>query len=190
MEWYADKGITTIERQSPHAVTVPGAIDAWERLLRDHGTKPLAELLQPAMRGGQRLAAAESLETIRQRVRDELRLFHDGIKRRLNPHRYPVGLAENLHQARHLRKSARVHELVSPVVGMLADLLARGVRSGVFREGVDPVELYLSIASLGYFVLSNQYTLSAVLDRDLRDPAQLAAHWQASARIIRGYVAA
>ncbi len=97
---------------------------------------------------------------------------------------------ENLHQARHLRKSARVHELVSPVVGMLADLLARGVRSGVFRDGVDPVELYLSIASLGYFVLSNQHTLSAVLDRDLRDPAHLAAHWQASAQIIRGYVAA
>jgi AcrR family transcriptional regulator len=97
---------------------------------------------------------------------------------------------ENLHQARHLRKSARVHELVSPVVGMLAELLERGVRAGVFREGVDPVELYLSIASLGYFVLSNQHTLSAVLDRDLRDPVHLAAHWQASAQIIRGYVAA
>ncbi len=97
---------------------------------------------------------------------------------------------ENLHQARHLRKSARVHELVSPVVGMLAELIARGQRARVFRSGIDPVELYLAIASLGYFLLSNQHTLSAVLDRKLRDVANLTRHWQTSADIIRRYVAA
>ena len=48
--WYAENGIKSIERQSPHSVTVPGAIDAWETLVRDHGTRPLSELLQPAMR--------------------------------------------------------------------------------------------------------------------------------------------
>lgn len=97
---------------------------------------------------------------------------------------------ENLHQARHLRKSQRLHELVSPVVGMLAELLARGERERVFRAGVDPVELYLAIASLGYFVLSNQHTLSAVLGRELREPDNLQRHWQESAEIVRRYVAA
>jgi len=97
---------------------------------------------------------------------------------------------ENLHQARHLRKSPRVHELVSPVVGMLGELLERGERERVFRAGVDPVELYLAIASLGYFVLSNQHTLSAVLGRELREPEQLARHWQESAELVRRYVAA
>lgn len=48
--WYAEKGITTLERQSPHSVTIPGAIDAWDTLVRDHGTRPLGELLQPAIR--------------------------------------------------------------------------------------------------------------------------------------------
>lgn len=48
-QWYADKGITEIERQSPHAVTIPGAIDAWDRLTRDHGTMPLSDLLEPAI---------------------------------------------------------------------------------------------------------------------------------------------
>ncbi|GAB4237714.1 MAG: gamma-glutamyltransferase [Methyloligellaceae bacterium] len=43
-------GVTEIERHSPHAVTVPSAIDAWDRLVRDHGTKDLGELLQPAIR--------------------------------------------------------------------------------------------------------------------------------------------
>lgn len=49
-EWYAERGIDEIERTSPHAVTVPGAIDAWCRLLEDHGTKGLDELLAPAVR--------------------------------------------------------------------------------------------------------------------------------------------
>lgn len=48
--WFAERGITAIEQQSPHAVTVPGAIDAWSRLNADHGRLDLAELLQPAIR--------------------------------------------------------------------------------------------------------------------------------------------
>jgi len=97
---------------------------------------------------------------------------------------------ENLHQGRHIRKSPRLRELVSPVVGMLAELIARGERERVFRPGLDPVELYLAIASLGYFVLSNQHTLSAVLERELREGEQLARHWETSAEIVRRYVSA
>jgi len=48
-EWYAEQGIAKLETTSPHAVTVPGAVDAWETLLRDHGTKSLEECLQAAI---------------------------------------------------------------------------------------------------------------------------------------------
>ncbi|ACP21506.1 predicted gamma-glutamyltranspeptidase (plasmid) [Sinorhizobium fredii NGR234] len=43
------EGVEAIERSTPHAVTVPGAVDAWCRLLRDFGRMPIAEVLQPAI---------------------------------------------------------------------------------------------------------------------------------------------
>src|SRR5437762_29829 len=52
-EWYAERQIQQIETQTPHAVTVPGAVDAWCLLNREHGTKPLAELLEPAARAAE-----------------------------------------------------------------------------------------------------------------------------------------
>lgn len=48
-EWYASKGIKEIETQSPHSVTIPGAIDGWARLLEDHGTMSFDQLLAPAI---------------------------------------------------------------------------------------------------------------------------------------------
>ncbi|MFQ5783677.1 MAG: gamma-glutamyltransferase [Alphaproteobacteria bacterium] len=48
-EWFLDNGIDTITEDSVHAVTVPGAIDAWDRLIADHGSKGLDELLRPAI---------------------------------------------------------------------------------------------------------------------------------------------
>src|SRR6266446_2468879 len=48
VEWYAERQIHQIHTQTAHAVTVPGAVDAWCLLNREHGTKPLAELLEPA----------------------------------------------------------------------------------------------------------------------------------------------
>jgi len=52
--WYLERGFTEMPAYSPHAVTVPGAIDAWARLVADHGSKSLDELLQPAIRYAER----------------------------------------------------------------------------------------------------------------------------------------
>ncbi len=48
-EWFLEQGIAAIERQTPHAVTVPGAVEAWARLVADHGTMSLGDLLAPAI---------------------------------------------------------------------------------------------------------------------------------------------
>jgi gamma-glutamyltranspeptidase / glutathione hydrolase len=49
LAWYLQKGIRTIDRQTPHAVTVPGAVEAWATLIRDHGRLSLREILAPAV---------------------------------------------------------------------------------------------------------------------------------------------
>jgi gamma-glutamyltranspeptidase/glutathione hydrolase len=50
VDWYAGKGIRIIPAESPHAVTVPGAVDAWCTLAADHGTRDMATLLAPAIK--------------------------------------------------------------------------------------------------------------------------------------------
>jgi AcrR family transcriptional regulator len=87
--------------------------------------------------------------------------------------------SENLHKGRHVQRSRRVRELHSPLVETLRTILRRGERAGYFRRGVDPVQLYISIAGEGYFYLSNRYTLSRIFGRDLMSQRALrirAAH--------------
>src|SRR6266851_1107085 len=53
VDWYVERGISEIAVQTPHAVTVPGAVDAWCTFNREHGTIPLSELLEPAARAAE-----------------------------------------------------------------------------------------------------------------------------------------
>jgi gamma-glutamyltranspeptidase/glutathione hydrolase len=50
IDWFEARGIDALENTSPHTVTIPGAVSAWETLLAAHGRKGLHELLQPAIR--------------------------------------------------------------------------------------------------------------------------------------------
>jgi TetR/AcrR family transcriptional regulator len=74
---------------------------------------------------------------------------------------------ENLHRARHLRQSKKIRKLHSPFVQMIGDILKRGAAKGVFRTGLDPVDLYITMAAVDYFYLSNNWTLSAIFGRPL-----------------------
>ena len=78
--------------------------------------------------------------------------------------------SENLHRAQHLKRSSKIQVMNSPLVATLGEVLERGARTGKFRDGVDPVQLYVSIAALGYFYLSNNHTLSTIFGRDLLAP--------------------
>jgi AcrR family transcriptional regulator len=83
--------------------------------------------------------------------------------------------SENLHKGRHVRRSRSVPRMHTPLVESLRAVLRRGEDAGVFRRGIDPVQLYISIAAEGYFYLSNRYTLSQIFGRDLMEERALAA---------------
>jgi len=56
------------------------------------------DLLVPILRKGKLVYQLPSLESIRQRVHDQLPRFHEGIKRFVNPHVYHVGLEKGLYE--------------------------------------------------------------------------------------------
>nr|WP_284619989.1 TetR/AcrR family transcriptional regulator [Rubrivivax pictus] len=96
--------------------------------------------------------------------------------------------SENLHGAAHLAQSQRIREMNSPLIETLAQILERGRADGHFRGGVDPVQLYISIAALAYFYLSNRHTLSAIFGRDLTAPKARAERLSHITEVVLGYV--
>ena len=74
---------------------------------------------------------------------------------------------ENLHKGRHVRKSKRLRALYDPLVASIGRVLDDGVAQGTFRSGIDPQFLYISLSSLAYHYLSNQFTLQLALGVEL-----------------------
>jgi len=97
---------------------------------------------------------------------------------RRNPEFITLLNTENLHRGRHIAKSPRAGEYSSPAVRLLGDVLERGVAKGQFRSTATARDVYLMIAAMGYFYLSNRYTLSAFLGERVDTPEAL-AHWEA-----------
>jgi len=90
-----------------------------------------------------------------------------------NPEFITLVNSENLHRARHLKKSEVVKVYSRQFVSMVTSILDRGVAAGVFRAGIDPVQLNITIAAIGYYYLTNRFTGSIVFERDLMDKAAL-----------------
>ena len=84
-----------------------------------------------------------------------------------NPELITLVNSENLHRAKHLKKSEVVKVYNRKFVAMVESILNRGVAAGVFRSGIDPVQLNITIAAIGYYYLTNRYTGSIVFERDL-----------------------
>ena len=84
-----------------------------------------------------------------------------------NPEFLSLLQTENLARAKHLKRSTKVKSMHSPFVEMIRTVVLRGVDSGDFQVAVDPVQLYISIAGLCFFYLSNSATLSVIFGRDL-----------------------
>lgn len=110
------------------------------------------------------LPPREALETL---VRFTWRYYLD------NPEFINLVNSANLHQGRHVEGSERLREASRRFVGMVGDILDRGVASGEFRPGIDPVQLNTTIAAIGYYYLTNRFTSSILYERDYMSPEAL-----------------
>jgi TetR/AcrR family transcriptional regulator len=74
---------------------------------------------------------------------------------------------ENKFEAAHTREMHHVRDIYRKLIELIADILERGAQLGKFRTGIDPEELFVSLAGLFMFRLTNRYTLSVMLDLPL-----------------------
>lgn len=81
---------------------------------------------------------------------------------------------ENIQRAAFVSQMPEIRALHSPLIEQIGQTLRAGETAGVFRAGVDPVQLYVTIAGLSYFYFSNAHTLSVIFDRPLLAPDNLA----------------
>ena len=96
--------------------------------------------------------------------------------------------SENLHRGRHIADAPDLVDVNVPLIRTLGDVVERGRREGIFRGGVDPLQLYISIAGLAYFYLSNNSTLSVIFGRDLMAKKALAERVSHINDVVLGYL--
>ncbi len=75
--------------------------------------------------------------------------------------------SENLHEAKHIKQSDALGNFILPFIQAIEKILVSGAKLGVFRQNIDSVRFYLTISALGYYILSNRFTLSAVTGKEL-----------------------
>jgi AcrR family transcriptional regulator len=79
---------------------------------------------------------------------------------------------ENVHHAEHVKELAEMVDLGTPVIRLLDELLERGRESGVFRPGIDAIDVHMMISAFCVFRVSNRHTFGAIFGRDLVDPTR------------------
>ena len=106
---------------------------------------------------------------------------------RANPWFITMLNTENLRHGATISRLEGAREVQSNLLDKLGRVLARGVAEGRFRANVEPVKLYVFIASLCYFPVSNRYTLAAVFGVDFTDET-LADHADAAADLVLAWL--
>src|SRR5665213_1834800 len=81
--------------------------------------------------------------------------------------------SENFHGGKHVKRSKLIGEMYQQLVDTLNDLLQRGVQQGLFRPGIDAIDLYISISSLSAYYVAHQHTLNALFHIDVMKPQRL-----------------
>ena len=92
-----------------------------------------------------------------------------------NPDFIRLVMTENIHRGHYLKSSKAIQKLNVPAIAGLKRVYERGVEAGLFRVGLDPVDLHMSISALSVFNVANRHTFSLIFQRDLDKPGSVVA---------------
>jgi AcrR family transcriptional regulator len=99
-------------------------------------------------------------------------------------------MVENIHRGRHIHELPSIEPLNSSLVDLIGRTCERGVAEGVIRPGLDPMDIYMSIAALSFFNVSNRYTFSTIFGIEMDSKAFLDKRKASIADTVLRYVAA
>ena len=107
---------------------------------------------------------------------------------RAHPEFIRLVMNENMHRGEFLSKSTIIQDLNIPAIEGLRQVLQRGQAAGVFRQGIDPVDLHMSISALSVFNVANRHTFALIFKRDLDAPASVDARRESIVELIVRFV--
>ncbi len=82
-------------------------------------------------------------------------------------------MSENIQRGQYLAQSKSVRQVNLAAIDTIEKLYQRGVAEGVFRAGLDPLDIHASISALSFFNVSNQYTFGLIFERDVQEAQAL-----------------
>ena len=83
-------------------------------------------------------------------------------------------MVENIHKGVHLARSSAIQDLNVSVITTIRNIYERGCRTSVFREGIDEIDLHMTISALCFFNVSNRASFSQIFKRQMATPDALA----------------
>lgn len=91
-----------------------------------------------------------------------------------NPDFVRMVMIENIHHARHLATSDRISSLNLSVIDLIREAYERGVAAGVFREGIEAIDIHLTMSALAFYNVSNRASIRQIFGHDMGAPEALA----------------
>jgi AcrR family transcriptional regulator len=107
-----------------------------------------------------------------------------------NPDFIRLVMVENIHHGQHIAQLSSTQQDSMAAIGALRDIIDRGIREGVMRKDLDPIDVHMSISALCFFNVANRHTFSTIFKVDMTSPAATAARRESVAEMILRFVAA
>jgi AcrR family transcriptional regulator len=105
-----------------------------------------------------------------------------------NPDFTRLVMNENIHRGQYLAQSKAIQKLNIPAIEGLKNVYQRGLKAGVFRSGLDPIDIHMSISALSVFNVANRHTFSLIFKRDMESAAALIARRDSIVEMILRFV--